>query len=273
MSDILLHVHHKHGAQSNRVCQELSFPPQVTFRCGLYTFEYEWIVGLPSIFNVLGLEVALLLDIGHFTHSRKPTILPWQQLRDIFALRERSQGLGLTQWQKLIGSMYDWARGHTKLDYFLSCLNRLRAMDAKDARDRVFASLGYLNRGSGSLNTALIPVDYEASVQSVYLGTSVMLLKRMSHLGLLSAIEDKSKRRTSGLPSWVPDFTVDHHSILGTYATYDAHPYQAAISHWQMPLWGPYCKGAEGQALSTRHDARQGFITCWFGTARECKTR
>lgn len=215
------------GLIVTRVCQEVSFAPKVSFRCGLYNFDYELIVGVPSILNILGLEVSLLLDIDLFAHTKGPLTIPWRRVRSIQALRERSQDLGLSSWQKLAKTAEGVLRGHARFDFFLTCLNRLRAVDAKDDRDRIFAGLGYLNNALGASNLDLIKADYTSEVQTVYTATAVMLLERMPHLALLSAVEDRAKRQTAGLPSWVPDFTVEHYSILGMTPTYEEHPYNA----------------------------------------------
>ena len=130
------------GLIVTRVCQEVSFAPKVSFRCGLYNFDYELIVGVPSILNILGLEVSLLLDIDLFAHTKGPLTIPWRRVRSIQALRERSQDLGLSSWQKLAKTAEGVLRGHARFEFFLTCLNRLRAVDAKDDRDRIFAGLG-----------------------------------------------------------------------------------------------------------------------------------
>jgi hypothetical protein len=82
-----------------------------------------------------------------------------------------------------------------------SVLTRFRGVGASDPRDHVFA---FLNLAS---QTKDLKADYRAKVQSVFLGTAKMILTT-GDLSILSHIQDPSETKISGLPSWVPDFSV-----------------------------------------------------------------
>lgn len=93
---------------------------------------------------------------------------------------------------------------------FMMLLNRHRFTKSTDPRDKVYAFLGLASTKMApfrTMPTALMP-DYNMSVQKVYLETAKVLLSTYRNLSLLSHVEDASIRRTTGLPSWVPDYSV-----------------------------------------------------------------
>jgi hypothetical protein len=59
-----------------------------------------------------------------------------------------------------------------------------------------------------------IKPDYKLSVAEVYMQAAAHILQTSSDLVLLSEVEDTSRRKTVGLPSWVPDFTVGTTSLV-----------------------------------------------------------
>lgn len=89
-------------------------------------------------------------------------------------------------------------------------LHKHRFSKSSDPRDKIYAFLGLVDRHSAPFSTrplALTP-DYNLSVQSIYTEVARTLIASRKDLHLLSNVEDPSKRRIRGLPSWVPDYTV-----------------------------------------------------------------
>ncbi|KAI4916550.1 hypothetical protein J4E85_010206 [Alternaria conjuncta] len=84
----------------------------------------------------------------------------------------------------------------TKQPSFRNLLDKHRFSESSDPRDKVYAFLGLANR------------DYNLSVQEVFTQTTAVLMSSYKNLSWLSHVEDFSQRRTSGLPSWVPDLSV-----------------------------------------------------------------
>lgn len=93
---------------------------------------------------------------------------------------------------------------------FPMLLQKHRYSKSTDPRDKVYAFLGLASSTMAPFRTnpmAIMP-DYNLSVQQVYLATAKALLTTYHNLSVLSHVEDPSIRRTPGLPSWVPDYSV-----------------------------------------------------------------
>jgi hypothetical protein len=92
----------------------------------------------------------------------------------------------------------------------LSIISTFRMCSASDPRDKIFAFLGLAEKGraESTLNHHILKADYRSSVQDVYITATVSMLET-SGLAVLSNVQDPSLTQVSGLPSWVPDFSVD----------------------------------------------------------------
>jgi Heterokaryon incompatibility protein (HET) len=121
---------------------------------------------------------------------------------------------------------------HKGSDNILEVLSRYRTSQATDPRDKVYALL-HLARDSrqaaseGSFDP--IPVDYARSVESVYHDVAKFLLASTDRLDFLSYC--RSKRKVSGLPSWIPDWSDtdrEPHPFLGSYSVTGS---SSAIAH------------------------------------------
>lgn len=93
---------------------------------------------------------------------------------------------------------------------FTMLLQKHRFSKSTDPRDKVYAFLGLASSTMAPFRTnpTAITPDYNMTVQQVYLETAKALLTTYRNLSVLSHIEDPSVRRTPGLPSWVPDYSV-----------------------------------------------------------------
>ncbi|KAN0071429.1 Heterokaryon incompatibility protein (HET) domain containing protein [Elaphomyces granulatus] len=76
-----------------------------------------------------------------------------------------------------------------------------RYFNATNKRDHVYAVFGMLK-------TQLFPVNYRIEVEEVYKRASLVIIREMGDLNVLSLVEDSSARRHNALPSWVPDYSV-----------------------------------------------------------------
>lgn len=85
-----------------------------------------------------------------------------------------------------------------------------RFTKSTDPRDKVYAFLGLSDQDKPPLKdpTTLIRPDYSISVQEVYLKLTRAMLLSSKNLGVLCHVQDKSTTSISGLPSWVPDYSV-----------------------------------------------------------------
>ncbi|KAF3033081.1 hypothetical protein E8E12_002746 [Didymella heteroderae] len=93
---------------------------------------------------------------------------------------------------------------------FAMLLQKHRFSKSTDPRDKVYAFLGLASSSMAPFrnNPITITPDYNMSVQQVYMATVKALLTTYRNLSVLSHVEDPTIRRTAGLPSWVPDYSV-----------------------------------------------------------------
>lgn len=89
-------------------------------------------------------------------------------------------------------------------------LQKHRFSKSTDPRDKVYAFLGLASSSMAPFrnNSEVITPDYNLSAQQVFKATAKALLTTYRNLSVLSHVEDPSIRRTPGLPSWVPDYSV-----------------------------------------------------------------
>ena len=92
---------------------------------------------------------------------------------------------------------------------FETYLSISRTHACSDPRDRVYGLLS-IPRQQRSQNTANpLEADYSRSIQQAYTAAMRYLLLDKPSVGPLCLVEDAARRKTIGLPSWVPDFQAD----------------------------------------------------------------
>jgi hypothetical protein len=92
--------------------------------------------------------------------------------------------------------------------YLWDAIEKSRGFDAQDPRDRIYAPLSLVSRFVPPKQQAqdwIIP-DYSQPIPSVFTTVSVLMVKKLPTISLLSLVEDQEER-LSTLPSWVPDFS------------------------------------------------------------------
>ncbi|EAT85964.1 hypothetical protein SNOG_06133 [Parastagonospora nodorum SN15] len=100
---------------------------------------------------------------------------------------------------RLAAAQKTWLSNHD--DKFLHALIRARSSDSENARDKVYSQLG--------LGNADIIPDYRASVQDAYITAAKYILTNSKSLLLLTCVEGEDFQTIPGLPSWVPDWSVN----------------------------------------------------------------
>ena len=85
-----------------------------------------------------------------------------------------------------------------------------RETQAKDPRDKIYAFMGLADTKTLSVSDlpSLAEPDYKLPVQDVYTRVTISLLLSSGDLHLLSHVQDSSRTKLQGLPSWVPDYSV-----------------------------------------------------------------
>ncbi|ORY14202.1 heterokaryon incompatibility protein-domain-containing protein [Clohesyomyces aquaticus] len=86
-----------------------------------------------------------------------------------------------------------------------------RFSNSTDPRDKVYAFLGLADRSTAPFRSQpdILSPNYNLSVQEVYTETARAFLTSFGNLSVLSHVQDPSRTRISGLPSWVPDYSVN----------------------------------------------------------------
>jgi Heterokaryon incompatibility protein (HET) len=91
--------------------------------------------------------------------------------------------------------------------YLDELLLEMRLRSATDARDHFYALYGIVSRLCilGDVPNPLISPDYTKNVAEVYTANVKSLVANSKSLLPLSSVEDRSLRKRTDLPSWVPD--------------------------------------------------------------------
>ncbi|KAM5366082.1 hypothetical protein ACJZ2D_010687 [Fusarium nematophilum] len=99
---------------------------------------------------------------------------------------------------------------------FLGAISLFRTRQCTDPRDRVFGLSGFYKEQQDAM-----PADYTLSTATIYQNLAMAVIERSQTLDVLSHVlhGPSFQRRTTGLPSWVPDWdaTMDdaYHLIYG----------------------------------------------------------
>jgi hypothetical protein len=105
-----------------------------------------------------------------------------------------------------------YMRTGTRPEQLSTILCKHRFTDATDPRDKVcaFVSIAkeFVEHRPHEVDLSLVP-DYRESIKEVYTDTAKFILISWDNLRLLSLVQDASFTRIEGLPSWVPDFSVE----------------------------------------------------------------
>ena len=225
------------------VYQEACFAPQIDVRCGEYEFDLLDLTIVAAALGDSGLGAELL-----GIHS---SVNPASPVTFFYGLRHMCQNMEWKNWLQENKHMFGLPNTSCVVHWFFyRCLDWLRMADCSDPRDKVFSALGFLD--SSSPTHLILTPDYSLSVQEVYTQTAVILLRQLPDLALLGMVEDASLRKTSNLPSWVPDFSVqDAFSLLGATTRYLEGTYITTRRDRTRPL-GPDLVRVVGSRLMLR---------------------
>ncbi|OTA84715.1 hypothetical protein M434DRAFT_377653 [Hypoxylon sp. CO27-5] len=181
------------------VVQELVLARDTIVLCGEYTFDWDAIVSASE-------AMAKRASVNMFK-------------ADFLGNPDRSS-LSYKNPAKLAAIKRDVLNGNG--DVLLRSLIRCRTYDASDNHDKVYSILGLANcSGYGRHN--LYP-DYNRSIAELYTDFAEYLLDTSDDLHLLAHAEGDEFRLVSGLPTWVPDWSVrkDLGLRITGYARYEA---------------------------------------------------
>lgn len=166
------------------IVQELCVAKKVVVLCGAHRTAWDNVAKVAYLLrhkSWLDVQLELYLQVG-----RKLSVKEVTALRDLQTLH-RLTLLTEMSWREVM----------------------TRTMDFKstDPRDKIIALLG-IRLPVGSAAEFLFQPDYSLSEASVYRIATQAIITTENSLSILSHLKDKSLHLVSGLPSWVPDFSV-----------------------------------------------------------------
>ncbi|KAK7948423.1 uncharacterized protein PG986_009309 [Apiospora aurea] len=125
-----------------------------------------------------------------------------------------TRAVGIGQWRAIFHDFQDPKRDEAL--YIRVLIKSSSDKEATDLRDKVYALLGIASEAFSQG----ITVNYEDSVQNVYIDCTKHILRSRSDLRVLSIIRQKNRgSQVAGLPSWVPDWSqaMDNGGVLNRY--------------------------------------------------------
>jgi Heterokaryon incompatibility protein (HET) len=204
----------------------------------LFTWESQEIDGMRDVACLLGCswfrrawivqEIVMGKGIFFLVENELTTVIPWEWLEAALILFDLQQRTALrypdlqVDLPRLIENLLSIGksavhfqrlrdlRNCAEMGYnpsLLQNLDAIRAFKASDPRDKVYACLGMSLKHN-------IHVDYKLSVSETFISTTRNWLENTQNLALLGLCRHSPNM---SLPSWVPDFTLDHErNPLGT---------------------------------------------------------
>jgi hypothetical protein len=173
------------------VLQESFFARNVVVFCGTHVLDWEDITAAAKTLGDTGLGRLLMEHV--------------EEVRDTGMKVAKYVGNTINNVY-IVGEMKEDATSLT----LEMLLQQSRYFGATDKRDHVYAVLGMCTHHTASDS---IKTDYSLSIRDVYAKASLVSIRQMGDLNLLSLVEDSSLRSEEmeleeNLPSWVPDYTV-----------------------------------------------------------------
>ena len=93
------------------------------------------------------------------------------------------------------------------VSYFQYMVLEIRRFQATDERDQIYAALALAKRFlPPNMADPLLP-DYSLAPNQIYTSAAQVFMRDIPFLSSLSYVEDPSRRKVHGLPSWVPDYS------------------------------------------------------------------
>ncbi|GJC88931.1 heterokaryon incompatibility protein 6, OR allele [Colletotrichum liriopes] len=150
-------------------------------------------------------------------------------------------------WPYVLWSLMRQPEVRARIDSVAPAYARLRS--SSDARDSVYSIISFL----GDSSKGKISIDYEKTAAEVF--TEYV---RAANLDLfLYDIGGRACRRTPGLPSWVPDYSVPQQPLewinIGGNVIYHAggEDVEATAKHIVLPCWNPRILAVPGILVDT----------------------
>jgi hypothetical protein len=164
-------------------------------------FQRAWVIQEASV------SKNLMISCGRWA-------IPWE---DFIVSTRLAEGLGFQPSQRGDGGFVSVGAARSiyhenNYERLLPLLARHRQAQATDPRDKVFALLGLLNDPSSEMQP-----DYGLTVKETYRQAAHSILRKDQNLDLLSIPRPLGGSRVQGLPSWIPDWSVEDLTLPLTF--------------------------------------------------------
>lgn len=198
------------------IIQEVVLARSVTLSCGQHSISWE--------------------ELSQFSHFLATS--SWTLLLKKTAEKDengRTMSIRHNTPARLAAAQKTWLYGDD--NKFLYALIRARSSASENLRDKVYSQLG--------LGDADIFPSYTISVAETYAMAAEYILQHSKSLLLLTCVEGEEFQQVPGLPSWVPDWSVN--KALGLRVT--GYPdFHAALN---LPKWSEISRDENGTRVLT----------------------
>ncbi|KAI1341405.1 HET-domain-containing protein [Xylariaceae sp. FL0016] len=166
------------------VIQEIVLARSTTVLCGPYVFDWDAMV---TVSHYLATHTSTNTFRAHVFDDLDARSLSYKNPTKLEAVKK-----------DMIGGS-----GHVLLHSLIRC----RSYDASNDHDKVYALLGLATPKDHDFPDVLYP-DYHLSVAKLYRDVTKYILENVEGLHVLAHSEGDDFRTITGLPSWVPDWSV-----------------------------------------------------------------
>ncbi|KAL7623165.1 hypothetical protein AAE478_006846 [Parahypoxylon ruwenzoriense] len=163
------------------VVQEFVLAQNTTVFCGDYTFDWE---GMATVSDLMATQTSTNTFKGPLFADLSMTSLSYKNPAKIAQMKK------------------DFLREESSV--LLHSLIRCRTYEASKDHDKVYSLLGLQSQ---DYSNYLVP-DYNKSVAELYTDVAKYILETSDNLHILAHAEGDRFRQVSGLPTWVPDWSV-----------------------------------------------------------------
>jgi hypothetical protein len=225
------------------VFQEAALARKITVHGARMTLNWEDMERLSDMFIYMPSWMELVYLRGR---KRTTSGLDWIPKICITASTVRNGGAfdtGLTRDNE--GSFIAQTPEEHWYSYVMFLLNQVRDSEASDLHDKIYGVLGIANRFLPAGTANGITPDYSKSVEGLYTSVSLLLLKKLPTLAILSYLDDQDSRNFPSLPSWCPDFSrpLSQLPLIAMCGSDDYKLFNASRLSWEaLHKAGPPCQ-------------------------------
>jgi hypothetical protein len=198
------------------VVQEIALSKQLVLTCGSYSdLEVDW-EGIRRRF-------ASLRGFTMVVRNKRDTLRSKNQHELIQLAKDVEE---TERWFSNADKLRVWLDG-TRFLTLDNLLWTTSAFHATDLRDKCYAVFGMLEE-------VVFEPDYHLTVPEVFLGTTKALLNKSKRVDILSLCQPD---QLSGLPSWVPNYSMISWTTIATLYSIAGHRNYSAGGESQSNLW------------------------------------